>query len=89
MSTQLFVFQLANVTAAVNALEDSVTIQEAQIARIAFHLGRFSGHTEETSKEARELIEAFITSYQPQKPCQYQPECLKTGRCPKEIVCNN
>lgn len=35
------------------------------------------------------LLEKLIVKYEPDRPCHYRLECIDTGRCPREISCDN
>lgn len=35
------------------------------------------------------IVQAFLVKYERWRPCHYRVDCLRTGRCPREISCDN
>ena len=70
-----------------------MTQAEALIARIAFRLGMEQAMTllhEEVADDTSAMIsDRFVKVYEPDKPCFYMRECVATGRCPRDPVCDN
>lgn len=66
-----------------------MTEQEAIIARIAYELGADMWACNGAVHDSDEIKERFIRIYDPNRPCDYNSECLRTGRCPHQIACNN
>lgn len=67
-----------------------MTPEEARIARIAANLALDIWAASEGQMARHErVIETFIRIYHPDRPCHYDIECIETGRCPREIACNN
>jgi hypothetical protein len=67
-----------------------MTENEARIARIAFELAAdLHAYSSIPSGTSDGIREAFIKMYHPDQPCAYDLECIRTGRCPKNIACNN
>lgn len=67
-----------------------MTDNEARIARIAFELAAdLHAYSSINGKYSDHIRESFIKKYDPNRPCQYRTECVDTGRCPREIACDN
>lgn len=39
--------------------------------------------------DVNRVFETLAQHYDPARPCQWKLDCLMTGRCPKDPVCNN
>jgi hypothetical protein len=63
-----------------------VTPEEARIARLA---GFIAIEAAKKNRLVMTVIEQFIKRYDPEMPCHWRVECIETGRCPREIACNN
>lgn len=74
-----------------------MTNREAKIARIAFslgeqatnHFGPVQLRTDMDAAEHTRIIDVFQVWFDDDRPCRYALECLRTGRCPFDPVCNN
>lgn len=65
-----------------------MTINEADIARLAFQLGQRC--LREGSKSlSLDILNAFILRYKPEHPCGYATKCLLDGVCPFKPTCND
>lgn len=67
-----------------------MTPEEARIARIAFELAAdLHAYSSINGEQSDAVREGFIQKYRPDLPCRYDLECVRTGRCPNDPVCNN
>jgi len=57
----------------------------ARIIRRMVTVPRPTAATEAAIEHAARIVE----SYDPQRPCFYERECMLYGRCPHDPVCNN
>lgn len=68
-----------------------MTKDEAIIARVVTMMvhGLVNSERDITCRDALNLTEAFIKSWEPRKPCRYDHRCVLSGQCPFDPVCNN
>jgi len=67
-----------------------MTPKEKYLCRVLARLidTKFDGEVYQF-EEANEVVERFIEVHNEDTPCRYEYECVMTGRCPRDPVCNN